>query len=128
MPTSRIKAWNYTNYHQAGVQPPDSEQVFDRTLDDQALILDLYEQFNQLRRDVRISNILLSGQKWYQFSFMEDGSLAQLYQGTSYTGAWAVTTDPTDRKKWRSVGTPHDILESLHESIGLPWALPKGHL
>jgi hypothetical protein len=120
MLTLRITAWNYTPYQIAGELPPNTDQVFDMTLDDQEVVSGLYEHFNQLRRDIRAGHVMLAGYR-YRFMFTEDGHSTQVYTGATCSPAWAAYTSPTDNgRRPRSVPEPGAILHSLHDSIGLP--------
>jgi len=81
---------NHQTYFSAGKVRDDS-QVFETTLDDQKLVDDLYQHFNQLERDIVAHSVLINGYS-YSFEFLRDGKTIQAYQGATCSPMWWVWT------------------------------------
>lgn len=120
MLTVQIQAWDYT----PGVmQDTKAEPTFNRTLDDQKFVSRLCEQFNQLDRGVVAHGPVgwVNRCKYrYLFRFFVDDYI-QVYQGLDHALLWLYS----DQGHRMDVAAPGDILRDLHESIGLPWELPR---
>jgi hypothetical protein len=115
MLTLEITAWNYSPGHSADEPVPNSDMVFDRTIEEQDIVAELQAQFNQLERHVRGGSAMIDGYR-YRFAFVEDGVPLQVYVGATCHAAWGVR----ENDRGDAVPHPYAILTSLHESIGLP--------
>ncbi len=115
MLTLCITAWNYSPGHFADEPEPNTDMVFDKTLEDQNVVTDLQRQFNQLQRIGPGGVVMIDGYR-YQFAFLEDGVLRQIYEGATCNKVWLVQEGGARD----FIGHPHAILNSLRELIGLP--------
>ena len=111
-----IKAWNYSAGHTEGEPLPNNDKIYDMLLQSQDEVAKIEQSFQQLTRGVQGTSAMVNGYR-YQFTFFHDKADSETYLGATCNSVWSLYKDG---KRVTEVSSPDAILNSLHESIGLP--------